>query len=142
MISVKQEPAMAESDSVLKSLRGLARSHENLAVLWLYGSRAKGTAGIDSDYDLAVAFEYFPEDAWQQRLQPENLACEWAEALGLASEKISVIDINHVPIQLAAAVIEHGRAVQVNDSLRLAKEENRITSMWELDHLYHRQQYG
>ncbi len=40
------------------------------------------------------------------------------------------------------AVIEHGKAIQVNTPLRLINEENRITSMWEIDHMYHRQQYG
>jgi predicted nucleotidyltransferase len=133
---------MSESDPVVKQLQCLAKKHKNIAVLWLYGSRAKGSADVDSDYDLAVAFERFPSDAWQQRLQAENLAYEWAKGMSLESEKISVIDINHVPIQLAMAVIEQGQAIQVNDSLRMAKEENRISGMWEIDHLHHRQKYG
>ena len=120
----------------------MAKSHTNIAVVWIYGSRAKGNAEASSDYDLAVAFNAFPEDSWQQRLQPENLAYEWASELHLNDKKISVIDISHVPIQLAMAVIECGKAIQVNAPLRLISEENRITSMWEIDHMYHRQQYG
>jgi predicted nucleotidyltransferase len=131
-----------KNDLILQQIQKKAKTHNNIAVLWLYGSRAKGTANAESDYDLAVAFNHYPEDAWQQRLQPENLAYEWANEMNVDSNKISVIDINHVPIQLAMAVIEHGQAIQANDSLRLAKEENRITSMWEIDHMYHRQHYG
>lgn len=133
---------MESSNRIIQKIQTMAKKHENVAVLWLYGSRAKGLEQADSDYDLAVAFNHFPEDAWQQRLQPENLAHEWAEELDLEEKKLSVIDINHVPIQLAMAVIEHGKLLQLNNELRLIKEENRITSMWEIDHMYHRKQYG
>lgn len=133
---------MESSNRIIQKIQTMAKKHENVAVLWLYGSRAKGLEQADSDYDLAVAFNHFPDDAWQQRLQPENLAHEWAEKLGLEEKKLSVIDINHVPIQLAMAVIEHGKLLQSNNELRLIKEENRITSMWEIDHMYHRKQYG
>lgn len=133
---------MESSNRIIQKIQTMAKKHENVAVLWLYGSRAKGLEQADSDYDLAVAFNHFPDDAWQQRLQPENLAHEWAEELDLEEKKLSVIDINHVPIQLAMAVIEHGKLLQLNNELRLIKEENRITSMWEIDHMYHRKQYG
>lgn len=133
---------MESSNRIIQKIQTMAKKHENVAVLWLYGSRAKGLEEADSDYDLAVAFNHFPDDAWQQRLQPENLAHEWAEELDLEEKKLSVIDINHVPIQLAMAVIEHGKLLQSNNELRLIKEENRITSMWEIDHMYHRKQYG
>lgn len=111
-------------------------------MLWLYGSRAKGTEQANSDYDLAVAFNHFPENPWDRRLQPELLAMEWADELGVAEGVISVADINHIPLPLALSIITTGKALMVKDSLRLAKEENRITSMWEIDHEYHRRHYG
>jgi hypothetical protein len=39
-------------------------------------------------------------------------------------------------------VVTSGRVLYCRDGLRLAREENRVTSMWELDHLYHRRVYG
>ena len=120
----------------------LAHANPNIAVLWLYGSRAKGTEQANSDYDLAVAFNHFPENPWDRRLQPELLAMEWADELGVAEGVISVADINHIPLPLALSIITTGKALMVKDSLRLAKEENRITSMWEIDHEYHRRHYG
>ena len=133
---------MFENDPVLHRIKGYAKKNQNVAVVWIYGSRAKGTANKNSDYDLAVAFTAYPADALKRRLQPEHLAYEWASALNLNSKLISLIDINHVPIQLAMSVVEYGKVIQVNDPLRLAREENRITSMWEVDHQYHRQNYG
>lgn len=128
--------------AVLDEIIGLARDDRRVAVMWLYGSRAKGTATADSDYDLAVAFGSFPEDSWERRLQPELLAMDWADALGVAEEALSIIDINHVPLPLAHAVITTGQVIFVRDRLRLAREENRVTSMWELDHQHHRHHYG
>jgi len=40
------------------------------------------------------------------------------------------------------SIIEFGQPIQVNNATRLIREENRITSMWELDHQYHREHYG
>ena len=111
-------------------------------VLWLYGSRAKGTEQPNSDFDLAVAFHSFPDDDWELRLQPELLAQSWSDQLGLADGIISVVDINHIPIQLAMGIVLKGETITVKDTLRLIREEHRITSMWELDHLHHRRHYG
>ncbi|MBE0508702.1 MAG: nucleotidyltransferase domain-containing protein [Marinospirillum sp.] len=41
-------------EEILVRLAEMA-ADEPVAVLWLYGSRAKGTAAQGSDYDLAVA---------------------------------------------------------------------------------------
>lgn len=112
-----------------------AAQNPNIEVLWLYGSQAKGTANDQSDYDFAVAFKNFPEDDWGKRLQPILLAQEWADHLGLPDSKISIIDINHVPIPLAFGVISSGKVLVNKNGLRLAREENRISSMWEDNYL-------
>lgn len=131
-----------KSDPVLDQLRSLALDTPEVAVLWLYGSRAKGTADESSDYDLAVAFTQPVGDPFERRLRPELLAQAWQDALELPAEKLSVIDIDLAPIPLAMAVIRTGRPLCVNDPLRLAREENRITSMWEVDFQYHQRQFG
>ncbi|WP_322522332.1 nucleotidyltransferase domain-containing protein [Guyparkeria halophila] len=127
---------------VLDRLGSIAKDTPEIAVLWLYGSQAKGTATPNSDYDLAVAFAKPLADPFERRLRPELLAQAWQDALDLPAEKLSVIDIDLAPIPLAMAVVRTGRPLCVNDPLRLAREENRITSMWELDYQHHQQQYG
>ena len=129
-------------DNILEKLIDLAKSDARIDVLWLYGSQAKGTANEQSDYDLAVAFNSFPEDAWDKRLQPELLAFEWIDALGWPENRLSVADINHIPIPLALSIVTIGKVLYVKNAYRLAREENRITSMWEIDYLYHKQPYG
>jgi predicted nucleotidyltransferase len=111
-------------------------------VLWLYGSQAKGTASLHSDYDFAVAFRSIPANEWERRLKPELLAQDWAERLGVADKKISIIDINHIPIPLAYTVISTGKELYVRNPLRLAREENRIGAMWEDNYLYQEKKDG
>lgn len=141
-ISQMQVSPSSKTDPVLDQLRSLAGDTEEIAVLWLYGSQAKGTATPDSDYDLAVAFANPLADPLERRLRPELLAQAWQDALDLPAGKLSLIDIDLAPIPLAMAVVRTGRPLCVNDPLRLAREENRITSMWELDYQHHQKQFG
>ena len=129
-------------DAVIRSVIQMAEQDLNIDVLWIYGSRAKLTAQDNSDYDFAVAFANMPNNAWDKRLQSEMLALGWCETLKLPEKKISVADINQVPLPLAMGIITTGKVLLVKNSLRLAREENRITSMWEIDYRYHLQHYG
>lgn len=133
---------MLSDDQIIQSCIQMAAEDDRIDVLWLYGSRAKGTDQPDSDYDFAVAFSVFPEKAWDRRLQSELLALDWSERLGLSENQLSVADINLIPLPLAFNVIQSGQSLLVKNPLRLAREENRITSMWEIDYQYHRQMYG
>lgn len=127
---------------ILKACSKLAEEDARIDVLWLYGSRARGTAQENSDYDFAVAFNCFPKNAWERRLQSEMLALDWSDRLGLPESRLSVADINLVPLPLALNIVQTGRTLVVKNTLRLAREENRITSMWEIDYQYSRQKYG
>jgi predicted nucleotidyltransferase len=59
----------------------LAKAHDNIELLWLYGSHAKGNAHAKSDIDLAVAFKVWERDVIDRRLRPELLALEWQTKL-------------------------------------------------------------
>ncbi|MCL7939429.1 nucleotidyltransferase domain-containing protein [Halomonas sp. ATCH28] len=133
---------MRNQSIILHALADLAACESDIAVLWLYGSRAKGTASAESDYDLAVAFRDFAKEPLERRLRPELLAQDWQDRLGLKQDQLSIVDINLAPLPLAHAVIRTGQVLQANDHLRLIREENRITSMWELDHQYHQRHFA
>jgi len=112
--------------AIIKTITRLAAADNNIAVVRLYGSHAKGCARPNSDFDLAVAFNAFPNNPQEERLQPELLSQDWADALGLADEYISVVDINHIPIQLAMSIVEFGRPIQVNNETRLIPERTAL----------------
>lgn len=130
-------PDMTSDSDMLEQLINLASTHAQVQVLWLYGSRAKGTAGPASDWDLAVAFDPVKQSgplgaALENRLRPELLALEWQRALGLAEGKLSVVDINQAPIPLAFAVVDANRPLYSRDEGRRLQEEARIMSQMEL----------
>lgn len=133
---------MKPDSDVIHQLITLANSNPQVQVLWLYGSRAKGTAGPASDWDLAVAFDPIKQSgplgtALENRLRPELLALEWQRALGLAEGKLSVVDINQAPIPLAFAVVDANRPLYSRVEGRRLQEEARIMSQMELGYPRH-----
>ena len=118
----------------------LAQANDNIEILWLYGSHAKGNAHIDSDIDLAVAFKTWESDAIERRLRPELLALDWQHQLNLPEGQLSVLDINGAPIPLAMSVLQSGKLLLSKNRSRQLQEQQRIMSKWEIDYLYHYQQ--
>ncbi|WP_404359014.1 nucleotidyltransferase domain-containing protein [Methylotuvimicrobium sp. KM1] len=117
----------------------LAKSNDNIELLWLYGSYAKGSAHENSDIDLAVAFKIWEDDVIERRLRPELLALDWRNTLDLPDGKLSVLDINIAPIPLAMSVLINGELWLCKNEYRQAQELQRIMSKWEIDYLYHYQ---
>ena len=117
----------------------LAKNDAEVEVLWLYGSRARNKANIDSDYDLAVAFKTYIEDPVEQRLRPELLALEWQEKLNIP---LSIVDINQAPLPLAYTVVLDNTLLYSKNDYRRMTEEQKIMSKWEIDHCYHRKHYA
>lgn len=124
-------------EETLQQLKILASNEPELVVMWLYGSRARGTAHAKSDYDLAVAFDKPLPNVLDNRLRPEVLAIKWQEVLEV---DISILDINIAPLPIAMVVVEDDTPMYGQDTVRRYKEEQRIMSMWELDYQYARQQ--
>lgn len=122
-------------DRIQQQLSELAAAHPEVAVLWLYGSRAKGNATEASDWDLAVAFDPVKlVDLLDNRLRPELLALDWQRALGLTEGQLSVVDINQAPIPLAFAIVDANRVLFCRDQGRRLSEEARIMSQMELNY--------
>lgn len=119
----------------LHRLNALAASHSEVAVLWLYGSQAKGNASEHSDWDLAVAFDPVKADSvLDTRIRAELLAMDWQRALGLAEGKLSIVDINLASIPLAFGIINANKLIFSRDEGRRMQEESRIMSQLELDY--------
>ena len=123
----------------IKQIVQLAEHNPEVEIVWLYGSRARGNAHSQSDYDLAIAFKTYIEDPIERRLRPELLALKWCKQL---NNQLSIIDINQVPLPLAYTVIQDNKLLYSQDDYRRMAEEQRIMSKWELDHTYHQKHYA
>ncbi|UTW14433.1 nucleotidyltransferase domain-containing protein [Marinobacterium rhizophilum] len=122
--------------SLLPHLVQLADSAPDVAALWLYGSRARGDHGADSDYDLAVVFMDRIADRLERRLRPELLALEWQSALQLPENQLSIVDLSACPIPLGWSILSDGKLLADKTPDVRMRAESRIYSMWEIDYLY------
>ena len=119
-----------QPDKLLSEVIELASKNQDIDVLWLYGSRARGDHTDTSDYDLAVAFNTFSLSPYDRALRPELLAIDWRLQLHLSETQLSVVDINLIPIPLALNVIEADHPLLINDDLRFLRERGRIWALW------------
>ena len=117
----------------------LAECYDDIELLWLYGSHAKGNAHAKSDIDLAVAFKTWEADIIERRLRPELLALDWQKILNLPEGRLSVLDISNAPIPMAMSVLQNGELLVSKNKSRQLQEQQRIMSKWEIDYLYHYQ---
>jgi predicted nucleotidyltransferase len=128
-----------EQSKIIHKIVQLAENTPEVEVLWLYGSRAKGNANNNSDYDLAIAFKTYIDDPLERRLKPELLVLKWKNQLKI---ELSVIDINQVPLPLAYTVIQDNTTLYSNNEYRRMVEEQKIMSKWEIDYLHHQKYYA
>lgn len=110
----------------IATLQELAAANSAIEVVWLYGSQAKGNAAANSDYDLAIAYDQ--RLIAKRAFYCDELSYQWSKA---TTEKMSMIDINNVPIPLAYSAITDGKVIYCRYPLRLHSEQHRIWSLWE-----------
>ncbi|MDR9466834.1 type VII toxin-antitoxin system MntA family adenylyltransferase antitoxin [Marinospirillum sp.] len=122
---------------MLPVLTQFAENDPRILALWIYGSQARGDAGSESDWDLAVIFAEWETNALERRLRPETLALDWQEALKLPEGKLSVVDLACCPVPLGWSILSEGKLlVDKKPEIRMTVE-SRIFSIWELDYLHH-----
>ena len=120
----------------LRAIASLARCRDDLAAVWLYGSRARGDYHSESDFDLAVAFTGWMTDPLERRLRPELLAQEWQHELGLKDTMLSVVDLAIAPVPLGWSILSQGILLADLDRGARMRQESRILSRWEIDYLH------
>lgn len=83
----------------------------NVSFAYIFGSRARGTAREDSDYDIAVFFRSNEVSI----LDETSLALDIAEALGISPDRIDVVALNRANSILIARVFKEGRILFSDD---------------------------
>lgn len=96
--------------------------------VWLYGSRARGDANEESDYDFAVAAERRLSRAELGELRRRFEGA--LERAGLGSPDLDLVDIQAAPTTLAAQILEADRVLLCTDERARAFLETRLLSMY------------
>ena len=106
---------------------------DDIEVIWLYGSQAKNSAHEHSDIDIAIAFKNFSSSDIDRKLRPQELSLILSQQLNLIDGKLSIVDINNIPIYLAFNIVEYGKVIYVKNKTREFKEVQRIYSQYEFE---------
>ena len=90
----------------------LKRAFAGLKILaaLLFGSRARGTARSDSDYDIAL----LPREPLS-RIKLEELTRKLASELGVPPEKVDLVDLSNAPNELIYKVLRDHIPIYVAD---------------------------
>lgn len=90
-----------------------------VALAYLFGSRARGRARGDSDYDIAILFERQSPGI----LDEVELAMDIARELGVPPEGVDVVSLNNADVLLKARVLKEGILIYAKD--------DEFRRMWE-----------
>jgi len=129
---------MQKITEILEHITNYASEVDDVEVIWLYGSQAKGTSHSNSDIDIAIAFKNFDLTDIDRKLRPQELSLILSAQLNLSDDKLSIVDINNVPVYLAFNIVEYGRVIYCKNKVRELKEIQRIYSKFEFKTIKHK----
>lgn len=111
----------------------LLQNEPDIAFAVLIGSQASHTARPGSDWDIAV--QWVAQLDWITVLgKTETLRRKMAEAMGVALEKIDLIELRHANLAMRADVAETGLPLKGEETLEWARF---LTRTWrELEDFY------
>ncbi|WP_448217162.1 type VII toxin-antitoxin system MntA family adenylyltransferase antitoxin [Endozoicomonas sp. 2B-B] len=107
------------------------RHFSAIDAIYLYGSRAKGNARDDSDWDLAVIYTDYETDLLERAVRPQMIEAE-LERLYPELE-LSVVDLREVPVPLQWNIIQ-GMKLFDRYVPAVRRLEHAIISAWEKDY--------
>lgn len=113
---------MGETSIPIRTLAQYLAASEDVLLAYLFGSQAAGTAGPQSDYDVALLVRN-PSLDMQARLAHEIGAI-------LGTDQVDVVFLNRAPVELAYAVIAQGRLLYERSVAERVEFEAKVLSMY------------
>jgi predicted nucleotidyltransferase len=97
---------MPTLDELVRAVRG---GVERLPVraAWVFGSRVRGHARVDSDLDVAIAFDHALDARTKEDIR-RSLVVALADELGAIGERADVVDLDVASTSVAFRAIREG----------------------------------
>ena len=100
----------------ISAIRRILQAEPGLELAILVGSRASGAARSNSDWDIAI--QWRRDMPWEDNLaNTETLRRKLAVTLGVAEDRIDLIDLPRAGLAMRALVAEEGMVLKGEDSL-------------------------
>lgn len=87
-------------------IQSLQQKLPHLKLLALFGSRAKGTATQQSDWDLAILLDWVPS-GWEELVLGDTLA----QILNIPSDRVDLVNLTHCSPVLGYVVAKEGQVL-------------------------------
>lgn len=105
-----------------------ARDPHGAAVVYLFGSQARGTARERSDVDVGVLFEEDPPHVLDDPAAWLDIELE-----SLLRKEVDVVTLNYAPVDLRFRVVRDGKLLlEANKSKRIRFEVATRNEYWDL----------
>lgn len=124
----------SNSQQIIEHIVRLIISRWETDAVYLYGSRAKGKARPDSDWDIAVLFRDFLTSPVERCLRPQEVEEVLQRELRMY-DLISVVDLEDVPPPLQINIIT-GKRIYDRGVPHVRRIEQSVISKIEKDYEY------
>ncbi|NOS88167.1 MAG: nucleotidyltransferase domain-containing protein [Methylococcaceae bacterium] len=121
------------SGDIEKQVVAIIQAQAPVDAVYLYGSRAKHTAGNNSDWDIAVIFTDYETDPLARVLRPQMLEAVLERELKLY-QQISVVDLEIAPMYLQYSILMSAVKWYDRNVPHVKRVEQGILSKWEKDY--------
>jgi len=101
----------------IQTLKEYFAKRDDVAMAFLFGSRAKGYARASSDWDIGVYFT--PLAARELELETDRdfpyLHLVWGDATRIVGAEVDLVTLNRAPAPLVFSILNHGTPLAVKD---------------------------
>ena len=123
----------------LKKLQNTLNLRDDIALSFLFGSRARGDSHKQSDWDIAILFKD-NINGWDNLGKQEQIRRALSQILAINDNKIDLVDLYRGGLSISATVVDEGVPLTGQNSLALAIFYQRIWAnledyYWNLEHV-------
>ena len=107
---------MPKTKKKIKLLKAYFAKQPDIVMAFIFGSRAKGRATVESDFDIAVYFKPKTKELeWEGTADYANEDKIWLAAEKIAGGRVDLVVLNRAPATVAFAVIQEGEPLIIKD---------------------------
>jgi len=123
----------------LKILQKTLSLRDDIALSFLFGSKARGDSHEQSDWDIAILFKD-NTNGWENLGKQEEIRHLLSRALATNDDNIDLVDLYRGGLSINATVVDEGIPLTGQNNLALAIFYQRVWAnledyYWNLDHV-------